>query len=93
MNYQKIIAKGILLTGLAGIVGCSDANEGVLKQTDNISEIGVATGDMNNDGKTDIVVAGIKSGFTENEVKIYVYINNGDGTYTAQENKPPAEKN
>ena len=94
MKLQKIITNSLLGIGLIGFLGCDYKESKEQAEKTEIknyvaefsafsnSGAGVAVGDMNGDGKLDIVIAspGSKGMYTIG--KVYVFLNNGDGTYS-----------
>lgn len=96
MRLQKTIAKSLLGIGLIGILGCEESTlepekvkikeSYVAKFPMNVkSGTGVAVGDMNGDGRLDIIVAAHDSRSYDKNGKVYVFLNNGDGTYSPSE--------
>lgn len=98
---RKLIYTGLM--GLAGLVGCEDAERKKIKEAktqeakrsipvahyslfSTESSLAIATGDMNGDGRQDIIVtaSNYSSGFNWGTAGIYVFLNNGDGSYTPQ---------
>ncbi len=98
MRLQKIIAKSLLGIGLLGLLSCEKSTqeqETAAKQiyrSKHVAEFpmyarsgaGVSTGDMNGDGRLDIIVATCGGSADDLKVngQIYVFLNNGDGTYS-----------
>lgn len=101
---RKLIYSGLIVSGLAGLIGCDnnsvqELDEEVqkinLKEAKNISPViritsywhespvALCTADMNGDQREDIIVS--SSDIRNSEIKnIYVFLNNGDGSYTPQ---------
>ena len=87
--YKKIIASGLIAASLTGILGCDSSQsqkpsrpskQSVATVPANAYPSGIATGDMNGDGKLDILVSTYKGG----DVQAFVLLNKGDGTYSFQ---------
>jgi len=98
---KELLYSGLILGGLAGIVGCDKSAEGIRKQNimkslsygdpvakyrteGTFSPVSTAVGDMNGDGRNDIVIS--YNGVT------YVFLNNDDGSYSSQSPLIKAEK-
>ena len=84
--YKKIIASGLIAASLTGILGCDSSQsqkpsrpskQSVATVPANAYPSGIATGDMNGDGKLDILVSTYKGG----DVQVNLLTNQSDGTY------------
>ncbi|MBU4275064.1 VCBS repeat-containing protein [Patescibacteria group bacterium] len=72
-TYQRIIAGGLVLAGLAGLLGCDkksteskeESRRSVAEQTVDIyagNQISIDAADLDGDGRSDLVIAGTKLG-------------------------------
>ena len=83
--YQKIIARGVVLVGLAGLLGCdtnSQRREEPKPKSITAVELykhghaSVEIGDLTGDGLPDLIIAAEK--ISEREAGIYISVNRGD---------------
>lgn len=86
--YQKIIASGLILAGLAGLLGCDNKSKPKSKEIEEsqsyfaelpmYSESGMAmaTGDFDGDGDLDLIVGVRSYGY---EARLYKFTNDGKG--------------
>ena len=102
--YSGLIASG--LAGIVGCDGSSaqDVQRMHLREEaknispviritsyQNTSPVALSTADMNGDGRQDIIIS--SSNIRDQEIKdIYVFLNNGDGSYTSQTPPTRVEK-
>ena len=87
MTIKQTLGAILLTSALAlSSVGCSksEGEKAGVKPVASVpaygTAVGIASGDMNGDGRLDALVASYKGSDTD----IYVLLNNGDGTFSPQ---------
>src|SRR3989344_4162603 len=91
---RKLVYSGLIASGLAGVVGCEKSTDSIMRENiiNRIPEAdipvakyishydstspSIAVGDMNGDRRNDIVLV--------SRGNIYVFLNNGNGSYSQQ---------
>ena len=102
---RKLVYSGLMAVGLAGLIGCDTERKTIIESIPmadlptlrypiSASSTSMVIGDMNGDGKNDIIISCHLYG--EHGMPkyrgIYIYLNNGDGSYSPQVPYIKAEK-